>query len=54
MFGILTVVLLLPYPLGADLGGIADPQLVVQLCQQSFEPTRMPRRLHPDPYPASV
>jgi hypothetical protein len=37
---------LLAYSLGADLGGIPDPQLEVQLRQQPFKPARMPTGFH--------
>jgi hypothetical protein len=33
--------------LRSDLGGIADPQLHLQLGQQSFKPPRLPARFHP-------
>ena len=44
---ILAIRLLLAYSLGADLGGISDPQLEVQLRQQSFKPACMPTGFHP-------
>jgi hypothetical protein len=47
MLCILAIGLLLAYPLGSDLGGIANPQLDVQFPQQSLEPPRMPTGLHP-------
>src|SRR6201987_2784788 len=50
MSSVLTIGLLLPYSLGSDLGGIADPQLHLQLGQQSFKPPRLPARFHPQPY----
>jgi hypothetical protein len=43
---ILAIRLLLAYALGADLGRVADPQLNLQLGQQSFKPARMPAGFH--------
>ena len=44
---ILAIRLLLAYSLGTDLGGVADPQLEVQLRQQPLKPARMPTGFHP-------
>src|ERR1017187_709690 len=44
---ILAIRLLLAYPLGTDHGRVPDPQLEVQLRQQSFKPARMPAGFHP-------
>src|SRR5664280_3601118 len=44
---ILAIRLLLAYSLRTDLGGVSDPQLKLQLGEQSFKPARMPARLHP-------
>jgi hypothetical protein len=44
---ILAIRLLLPYPLRSDLRRISDPQLKVQLRQQSLKPARVPTRFHP-------
>jgi hypothetical protein len=46
MLCILAIRLLLAYPLGSDLGGVANPQLEVQFRQQSLEPARMPTGFH--------
>jgi hypothetical protein len=54
MFCVLTIVLLLPYSPGSNLCRVADPQLLLQLRQQALEPTRVPGRLHPYPYTASL
>jgi hypothetical protein len=45
--GILLIVLLLPYAFGLDLRRVADPQLVLQLRQQTLEPARVPRSFDP-------
>src|SRR6266576_371922 len=42
--------LLLPHPLGADLGGISDPQIKLQLPQQPFKPARLPTGFHSHPH----
>src|SRR5229473_8635091 len=47
MLCILAIRLLLAYSFGSDLGGIANPQLEVQFCQQSLEPARMPTGFYP-------
>src|SRR5947208_2754875 len=47
---ILPIRLLLAYSLGADLGGISDPQLKLQFGQQSFEPACLPAGFHSHPY----
>jgi hypothetical protein len=51
---ILAICLLLAYPLGADLGGIPDPQLKLQLGEQPFKPASVPTRFHPHPHPHSL
>jgi hypothetical protein len=43
---ILPIGLLLAHALGANLGGIPDPQLKPQLLQQTLEPARVPAGLH--------
>jgi len=43
---ILAIRLLLPYSLGTDLGRVSNPQLNLQLGQQSFEPARVSTGLH--------
>jgi hypothetical protein len=45
--GILAIRLLLAYSLGTDLSGVSDPQLKLQLTEQSFKPARMPAGFHP-------
>jgi hypothetical protein len=45
---VLAIRLLLPHSLRADLGRIPNPQLKLQLRQQSFKPENMPARFHPD------
>src|SRR5215470_5523185 len=45
--GILTIRLRLAYPLGFNLRCVADPQLKVQLRQQSFKPACMSTGFHP-------
>jgi hypothetical protein len=47
---ILAIRLLLAYPLRADLGGVPDPQLKLQLGEQSFKPASVPTRFHPHAY----
>ena len=47
---ILPIRLLLAYSLGADLGGISDPQLKLQFAQQAFEPACVPAGFHSHPY----
>jgi hypothetical protein len=47
MLCILAIRLLFAYPPGSDLGGVADPELKVQLPQQALEPARVPTGLHP-------
>src|SRR5450631_2074902 len=47
MLCILAIRLLLAFALPGDLGGVPDPQLTLQLGEQSFKPARMPARLHP-------
>ena len=47
VLGILAIGFLFAYPLGADLGGVPDPQLDVQLCQQSFKPACVSTGFHP-------
>jgi hypothetical protein len=46
MLCILAIRLLLAYPSGSDLGGVANPELERQLRQQSLEPARMPAGFH--------
>src|SRR5215471_19139461 len=46
MLRILPIGFLLAYPLGANLGGVANPQLEAQLRQHSFKPARMPTGFH--------
>src|ERR1700690_3967862 len=48
MLRILAIRLLLPPPLRADLGRVADPQLKLQLGYETFEPACVPARLHAD------
>src|ERR1700674_2018458 len=43
---ILAICLLLAYPLGSDLRCISDPQLKMQLRQQSLKPARVSTRFH--------
>ncbi|MGB8116869.1 MAG: hypothetical protein WCF22_24035 [Candidatus Sulfotelmatobacter sp.] len=43
----LPIGLLLPHPLGANLGGISDPQLELQVAQPALEPVRVPTRSRP-------
>lgn len=50
MVSVFPIGLLLPHSPGSDFGGIADPQLHLQLGQQSLEPPRLPARFHPYPY----
>src|SRR5215470_5609633 len=50
MASVLTIGLLLSYSPRSNLGGIADPQLDLQLGQQSLEPPRLPATFHPQPY----
>jgi hypothetical protein len=47
---ILAIRFLLPYALGSDLGRVSDPQLQLQLSQQSFEPAWVPAGFHSNPY----
>ena len=47
---ILPIGLLLAYSLRADLGGVADPQLKLQLAQQALEPARVPAGFHAHPH----
>src|ERR1039458_4392966 len=49
-FFILAIRLLLAYSLGTDLSGVPDPQLKLQLTEQSFKPAPMPAGFHPDPH----
>src|SRR6478672_12200086 len=51
---ILAVRLLLAFPLPVNLGGVPDPHLDVQFCQQSLEPARMSTSLHPHAHPFSL
>src|ERR1700689_3798868 len=46
MLRILAIRLLLPYPLRANRGRVADPQLKLQLGHESFEPACVPTGLH--------
>src|SRR5215469_15896423 len=46
MPSVLAIGLLLAYPLRADFGGVADPQLDLQLRQQSLKPPRLPTGFH--------
>src|SRR6267154_3107133 len=46
----LAIRLLLAYSLGSDLSRVSDPQLEVQLRQQSFKPARLPTGFHPQPH----
>src|SRR6266700_945213 len=48
MLCILAIRLLLVYPLGSDLGCVANPQLEVQFRQQSLEPARMSTGFDPN------
>src|SRR5204862_5917413 len=48
MLCILAIRLLLAYPLGSDLGCVANPQLEVQFRQQSLEPARMSTGFDPN------
>src|ERR1700685_2771141 len=52
--GILPIGLLLPYPLGFDLGGISDPQLDLQLTHQPLEPAPVPTGFHSDTHGLSL
>src|SRR5882724_2830341 len=45
---ILAIRLLLAHPLRADLGRVPDPQLKLQLPEQSFKPASLPTGFHPD------
>jgi hypothetical protein len=47
---IFAVGLLFAHPLRRDLGGIADPQLHLQLRQQPLEPARVPAGFDPHPH----
>ena len=47
---VLAIGLLLAYPFGADLGGIADPQLELQFDQQTLEPARVSAGFHAHPH----
>jgi hypothetical protein len=47
---VLAIGLLPAYPLSADRGGIADPQLKLQLGKQALEPAGMPAGFHPHPH----
>ena len=47
---ILPIRLLLAHSFRADLGGIPNPQLKLQVPQQPLEPARMPTGLHPHPH----
>jgi hypothetical protein len=47
---ILAIRFLLPYALGSDLGRVSDPQLKLQLGEQSFEPACVPAGFHPHTY----
>ena len=51
---ILTIRLPLGYSPGSDLGRVSDPQLEVQLRQQSFKPARMPTGFHLHAHPYSL
>src|SRR5207237_8852702 len=44
---IVTVRLLLAHPLATDLGRVPDPQLKVELCQQSLKPACVATGFHP-------
>src|SRR5690242_12925056 len=46
MPSILAIGLLLAYPLRPDLGGVANPQLDIQLRQQSLKPPCLPTGFH--------
>src|ERR1022692_2950419 len=48
MLRILAIRLLLPSPLRADLGRVADPQIKLQLSHESFEPASVPTGFHAD------
>src|SRR5262244_107111 len=50
MLRILPIRLLFPRPLALNLSRIADPQLQLQLLQQSFKPARMPTGFHAHTY----
>src|SRR5215469_10492424 len=52
--GILAIGFLLAYAFGSNLPCIADPQLKVQLGQQSFKPARMSTSFHPHAYLLSL
>jgi hypothetical protein len=47
---ILTIRLLFADPPGANVGRVPNPQLKLQLGQESFEPARVPARFHSDPH----
>jgi hypothetical protein len=44
---ILTIGLLLPYPLALNFGGVSDPQLKPQFLQQPLKPARVSTGFHP-------
>src|SRR5712692_7802726 len=54
VLGILALVLLLPYSLRSNLGWISDPQLVVQLHQQTLEPSRVTSRFQANSHMPSL
>src|ERR1700730_7160600 len=54
MLCILAIRLLLAYPPGSDLGSVADPELKLQLRQQSLEPARVPTGFHPHAHQLSL
>ena len=47
---ILSIRLLLAHSFRADLGGVPDPQVKLQVPQQPLEPARVPTGLHPHPH----
>src|SRR6516162_6943667 len=51
---ILPIGLLLAHPLRADLGSVADPQLELQIVQQTLEPARVSAGFHAYPHDLAV
>jgi len=47
---ILAIGLLLAHSFGANLGGVPDPYLELQLAQQALEPASVPAGFHAHPY----
>ncbi len=54
VLGILAVVLLLPHSLRSNLGRISDPHLIIQLHQQTLEPTRVTSRFQTNSHMPSL